>query len=275
MSEKISAEKPLFQERVYHLGIKPGEIPPYVLLPGDPKRVDIIASLLSNPREIAYVRQYKTIVGTYKGVEVAATSTGIGCPATEIAVIELYYVGARTLIRVGSTGSLHENVKIGDLVISLGAVRLDGASRNYARIEYPAVADLEVTLALIKAADSLGYRYHVGITASSDSFYAGQERKIDGFLPRHMEGLINELKQLKVLNFEMEASTLFVLSRILGLRAGAVCVVFANRVTNEFISPEEKKSAEKAVCHVGCEAVKILKEWDDEKAKGNRLPYLR
>lgn len=246
-----------------------------MLLPGDPKRIDVIKELLTNVREVAYVRQYRTIVGEYKGVSLAATSTGIGCPATEIAVVELSEVGAHTLIRVGSTGAIQPEVKVGDIVINVAAVRLDGASRAYARPEYPAVADLTVTCALIRAAESLGYRYHVGIVASTDSFYCGQERRVRGFLPPHMRGLIEELRSLRVLNFEMEAATLFVLSSILGLRAGCVCAVFANRVTDEFISPEEKKSAERAVCHVACEAVKILHEWDEEREKGVKWPFLR
>jgi len=244
----------------YHIGLKPGDIPPYVLLPGDPKRSDLIASLWDDNEFVADRRQYRTFKGKFKGAELAVTSTGIGPSAVEIALVELIRVGAHTFIRVGSTGSLWEDVKIGDVVISYAAIRLEGTSSKYAPKSYPAVADLKVTLALIQAAESLGVRYHLGITASTDSFYVGQERPLMGdFLPKKFEGYIKELKNLNVTNFEMEMATLYVLSSILGVRAGGVCAVFANRETNEF-----EKKGEKEAGLVASEAVRILHEWDEE-----------
>ena len=253
----------------YHIELKPGDIPGFVLLPGDPGRIDVIASLWNNVEEVAYHRQYRTIRGTYKGVEIAATSTGIGGPATEIALIELIKVGAHTFIRVGSTGAIHPEIGPGDLIISVAAMRLEGASKAYAPIEYPAVASLDVTQALILAADSLGYRYFVGITASTDSFYAGQERpSINEYLPRWQRGLIEDLRKLNVLNFEMEAATLFTLASIFNVRAGCVSAVFANRITNEFEVKGEKEASK-----VASEAVKILYEWDEERKKLGKNRY--
>ncbi len=254
------AEKPVFRGKLYHISIAPGELPRYVLLPGDPKRTEIIASIWDEREEVAYYRQYRSFRGRYKGAPIATVSTGIGGPATEIAVIELLYAGADTFIRVGSTGALVRDIKVGDLIINYAAVRLDGASRAYAPIEYPAVASLDVTLALIKAAETLGYRYHVGIVASTDSFYAGQERPIDGFLPDFQRGLIERLRKLRVINFEMECATLFTISNIFGARSGAVMAVFANRETGEF-----EKKGEKEAAGVASEAVRILYEWDQER----------
>ncbi|MEX0568463.1 MAG: uridine phosphorylase [Candidatus Njordarchaeota archaeon] len=259
------ADKPVFEGKLYHIKISPNQIPRYVLLPGDPKRTELIASIWDTSEEVAFYRQYRSFKGIYKGAPIATLSTGIGGPATEIAIIELLYANCDTFIRVGSTGALHSNIEVGDLIINYAAVRFDGASRAYAPIEYPAVASLDVTMALIKACETLGYKYHVGIVASTDSFYCGQERPINSFLPPFKKGLIEQLKGLGVLNFEMECATLFTISHIFGARAGAINAVFANRETGEF-----EKKGEKEAAKVASEAVKILYEWDQERQKKNK-----
>ncbi|AFK51144.1 uridine phosphorylase [Thermogladius calderae 1633] len=254
--------------RVYHLAVKPGDVSRYVLLPGDPERVPRIAKYWEKHWLVASHREYVTYSGYYKGVFISATSTGIGGPATAIAVEELAQVGADTLIRVGTTGALTREVKVGDLIISTGAVRLDGTSRQYVIPEYPAVASFEVVLALIGAAEELGVRYHVGLTASSDSFYVGQERPgFRGYLPPFQRGLIEFLRSVRVLNFEMEAATIFTLSNIYGLRSGAVCAAIANRETEEFIVDAGVEDAIK----VANEAVKILSEWDSIASSRRRV----
>jgi uridine phosphorylase len=248
----------------YHLMIKPGDVAKYVLLPGDPERVPIIARFWDKAWHVASHREYVTYSGYYKGVFISATSTGIGAPATAIALEELARVGAEVFIRVGTTGALRRDVSIGDVVISTGAVRLEGTSRHYVMPEYPAVASYDVVLALIDAAESLGVRYHVGLTASSDSFYVGQERPgFRDYLPPFQRGLIDYLRSVNVLNFEMEASLIFTLANIYRLRAGAVCAAIANRETGEF---KPGAGVEDAI-RVANEAVKILYEWDEEKRK--------
>jgi len=168
----VSASTPQTETGLqYHIQCKPGDVAPYVLLPGDPDRVARISKYWDERREVARHREYVTHTGKYKGAPISATSTGIGCPAAAIAVEELLRVGAHTFIRVGTTGAIQPEIKVGDLVISRAAVRLDGTSKQYVRVEYPAVAHHEVVLALIEAAETLGVRYHVGITASTDSFY--------------------------------------------------------------------------------------------------------
>ncbi len=258
----------------YHIQCKPGDVAPYVLLPGDPDRVARISKYWDERREVARHREYVTHTGKYKGAPISATSTGIGCPAAAIAVEELLRVGAHTFIRVGTTGAIQPEIKVGDLVISRAAVRLDGTSKQYVRVEYPAVAHHEVVLALIEAAEALGVRYHVGITASTDSFYTGQARPgFKGYSQSWMKNLIPDLRAARVLNFEMEASTIFTLSNIYGARAGAVCAVLANRVTDEFVMDAGVEDAIK----VANEAVKILYEWDkikEEKGKPHLYPSL-
>jgi uridine phosphorylase len=265
VSSQYSAKRVELGEGLqYHLMIKKGDVSRYVLLPGDPERVPLIAKYWDKAWHVATHREFVTYSGYYKGVFISATSTGIGAPSTAIAIEELARCGVDTFIRVGTTGALKREIKLGDLVISTGAVRLEGTSRHYAISEYPAVASFEVVLALIEAAESLGVNYHVGLTASSDSFYVGQERPgFKDYLPPFQRGLIEYLRSMNVLNFEMEASVIFVLSNIYGLRAGAVCAAIANRETDEF---KPGVGVEDAI-RVANEAVKILSEWDFEKER--------
>ena len=260
----LSAVRPETEERVqYHIHLKPGDVSRYVLLPGDPDRVPKITKNWDKVIEVAKHREYLTHTGFYKGVKVSACSTGIGSPAAAIAVEELANIGADTFIRVGSTGSIREECKCGDLIISTGAVRLEGTSKEYVRVEYPAVASYDVVAALIEAAESFGYRYHVGITASTDSFYCGQARPgFGGYKQSWMEDLIPDLRAANVYNLEMEAAVILTLANLFGLRAGTVCAVFANRITDEFKVVGEEEAGKTAT-----EAVKILHEWDEAREK--------
>ncbi|MEZ0248135.1 MAG: uridine phosphorylase [Thermoproteus sp.] len=254
-----SAKRPVVGGRAYHIMLEPGSVPRYVLLPGDPGRVPKIASYWDEGREVARNREFVTYIGRYKGTPIAATSTGIGSGSTAIAVEELLAVGADTFVRVGTTGALRRDVKIGDLIIAWAAVRWDGASRWYAPPEYPAVAHWAVLNALVKAAEGLGVRHHIGIVASTDSFYIGQERPgHKGYMPPWARGLVETLRALNVLSFEMETATIFTLASIYGARAGGVYAVIANRETDEFIA---EAGVEDAI-RVANEAVKILAEGD-------------
>jgi len=265
------SERPTVSGKQYHLMVGEGDVARYVLLPGDPERVPRIARTWDRYWHIASHREYVTYTGEYRGARISATSTGIGGPSTAIAVEELLRVGADTLIRVGTTGSIKKEIGVGDLVISTAAVRLDGASRAYIFPEYPAAASYEVVAALIEAAEALGARYHVGITASTDSFYVGQGRPgYKDYQPPWSRDLVKVLKETNVLNFEMEASTIFTLSSIYGARAGAICAVIANRETGEFV-PD---AGVDLMIRVANEAVKILSEWDSIKEKsGKRYFY--
>ncbi len=247
--------------RQYHIQCKKGDVARYVLLPGDPERVDIISSFWDERREVAYHREFKTHTGKYKGVPISATSTGIGSPSAIIALEELARIGADTFIRVGSTGAIQPEINVGDLIISSSAVRLEGTSKEYVRVEYPASANYEVILALIEAAESLGHKYHVGITASTDSFYLGQGRPgYMGYEQSFSRTILQDLRRARVLNFEMEAAAIFTVANLYGLRAGSVAVVFANRITDEF-----EIVSQEPVAKVANEAVKILWEWDEIK----------
>lgn len=247
----------------YHVELSPGDVADAVLLPGNPERLDKITPLWDDSSEVAHHREYRTATGSYDGTPISVTSTGIGSPSAAIAVEELARIGVDTFIRVGSCGALQAEMEPGDLVITRGAVRQEGTSDEYVREDYPAVADNEVVSALVAAAERLGHDYHVGLTMSSDSFYAGQGRPgFEGFEAAGSDDLIQELKDANVANVEMEASAILTLANVYGLRAGAVCSVFANRETGEFLTEGESNAAETASL-----AVHLLAKMDQKKAE--------
>lgn len=208
--------------RQFHIGVAPGEVSSVALLPGDPFRVPLIGEFLDDVVEVAHNREHRTIVGSYKGRRITATSTGMGCPSTAIAVEELARVGVTSFIRVGSSAGLQPGIDPGDLLVSEGSLRNDGTTAAYAHPGYPAVPDLELTSALVRHADRIasehGVASHRGISASDDAFYAETPE------------WIAQLNRLGVLNVEMEASAMFVVARLRGLRAGMVCACSSNLV---------------------------------------------
>ncbi|KKU74512.1 MAG: Uridine phosphorylase (Udp) [Candidatus Nomurabacteria bacterium GW2011_GWB1_47_6] len=270
--EKISAKAPVIGGKQYHIDCGPGDVARSVLIPGDPARVNKIASVWDSAHEVANHREYHTMTGEFKGVPISCTSSGIGSPSLIIAVDELSRIGVDTFIRVGSTGGLHEDMQLGDLVISTGAVRLDGASKDLVIPEYPAVAHYEVVMALIQAAEEVGVRYHVGVTASTDTFYTGQGRPaLGGYLPSFKEHILEDMQKAGVKNFEMEVGALLTAANIFGKRAGAACIVIANRVTDDFQITDDMQ---KRAGLVASTAVSILATWDKEKEKkGKRFLY--
>lgn len=248
----------------YHIACRKGDLAEYLLVPGDPDRVPRIASFWDSAKEIVSHREFRSVTGKYKGVPISALSSGIGPACMAIAVNEASNIGVNTFIRVGSTGAIQKDISCGDLMISSSAVRLDCTSNCYIIPEYPAVANYEVLLALIEAAESLGIRnYHVGITATTADFYAGQSRPTRKGYASRMEDLFQTLQEAKVLNFEMETATLYTLASLYGLRAGAICAVQVNRCTDEFRPGAGEENAIKTAN----EAVRILADWDMVKER--------
>ena len=254
--EKIPSAKRLVTEKgkMYHVRVEPKEVGKYIFLPGDPDRVKVIAAKLDDSHMISEHREFTVWNGYIEGELVTVCSTGIGGPATAIVVEELTSCGAKVFIRVGSCGAIQEFIRPGDLILPTSAVRLDGTSKSYIFPEYPAVASNHLIGVLEQAAKKEGYKYHVGIVASTDSFYVGQSRPgFQDYLPQESVELINALRSANVLCFEMETSTLFTIANIYGLHAGCVLATFANRVTNEF----EVKGEEEAVT-VAVESVRLF-----------------
>lgn len=241
----------------YHIGLKAGDVGKYVILPGDPKRCKKIAEYFDNAELIADRREFVTYTGFLNGEKVSVTSTGIGGPSSAIAMEELVNVGADTFIRVGTCGGMEVNVKGGDVVIATGAIRMEGTSKEYAPIEFPAVADLDITNALVSAAKNLNYEYHTGVVECKDSFY-GQHSP--DRMPVSYE-LINKWeawKRLGCLASEMESAALFIVASTLKVKTGSVFLTVANQ-------EREKQNLENPVVHdtdtaikTAIEALKIL-----------------
>lgn len=248
----------------YHIGVGKGDVGEYVILPGDPKRCAKIAKHFDNPVLVGDSREYVTYTGTLDGVKVSVTSTGIGGPSASIAMEELVKCGAKTFIRVGTCGGIDINVKGGDLVIATGAIRFEGTSKEYAPIEFPAVADLDVINALVSAAKNLDKTYHTGVVQCKDAFY-GQHRPET--LPNSHE-LLNKWDawvRLGTKASEMESAALFIVASYLGVKCGSVFLAVANqeraRLGLENIQVHDTEGA----IEVAVEAIRELIKADAKK----------
>jgi len=192
-----------------------GDVAKYILIPGDPRRVEIIASFLDESRKVADYRGFITYTGTKDGVGISVSSSGIGCPSAAIAIEELARIGAETFIRVGTTGALQKDVHTGDLVIASAAVRGDGTSKNYVPLEFPAVADLTVVASLLQAARGSNLKTHFGFVLSSDAFYENYEK-------------LSRWSKFGILSVEMETSAIYTIASLKKLKAGSILAVDGN-----------------------------------------------
>ena len=221
-------------ELQYHIKLRKGDVGRYVLLPGDPGRVPLIASYLTDAHKIAENREHQTFTGTLDGVPVSVTSTGIGGPSTAIAVEELAKAGADTFIRVGTSGKMQNYMSSGDLIVVSAAIRDEGTALQYMPMAFSAVADLDVVNCLRNACEVLADPYHVGISHSKDSFYGEVEPER---MP--MANLLKERWQAWVkcgaLCSEMEAAALYVIARTLGIRAGGLMIAHGTHNSLELL----------------------------------------
>ena len=211
----------------HHIHLEPGDVGRYVLMPGDPGRVEVIARHLDDAKHIATNREYVTYAGFLDGVKVSVTSTGIGCPSAAIALEELVRVGADTFIRVGTSGAIQPGTKSDELAIITGAIIDEGTSLHYLPAEFPAVANLEIVQALRRAAQTSKTPFRLGITQSKDSYYGEVEPERSGVPDR----LLKRWKAWEIggaICSEMESSTLFVVASILGVRAGGIMAMWAD-----------------------------------------------
>lgn len=242
--------------KLYHIGLSKGDVGKYVLLPGDPARAAHIATFFDEAHEVAFSREYRSFTGTVAGIKISTMSTGIGCPSLAIGVEELVQAGAETFIRVGTAGAIQRHVKLADLTISSGAIREEGTTRQYVPLSYPAVADLDVTLALREAAKKLAIRHHVGISHCKDAFFMESAQDSPPLpLEEHNQMLWKTWERAKVLSTSMEAAALFVVSTVKGVRAGEV---LANIGLLYEHTPIVKKVGVDEAIKVAIEAVKIL-----------------
>jgi len=241
-------------KKQHHIDCGPGDVGRYVLLPGDPGRVPVVAAHLANAKQVARNREYTTYTGEVDGIKVSVTSTGIGCPSAAIAVEELARIGADTFIRVGTAGSLQMNVALGDLVISTATVRDDGTSRQYLPISVPAVSDFHLTMALWEAAQKLGHRAHLGVSQTKDAFYTEED---DPALPRYEE-IRRDWKayqKANVLASSMESAAIFSVAMIRRLRAAEILAIIGSTYSGEMIV---KKVGIDEMIATAIEAIRIV-----------------
>lgn len=241
----------------YHIGLKEGDVGKYVILPGDPKRCKKIAEYFDDAKLVADNREYTTYTGYLCGEKVSVTSTGIGGPSASIAMEELVNVGANTFIRVGTCGGIDLDVKGGDVVIATGAIRMEGTSKEYAPVEYPAIANLDIVNSLVSAANALGYEKHVGVVQCKDSFY-GQHNPDRMPVSYELTEKWEAWRRMGCLASEMESAALFIVASFLRVKVGSVFLVVANQ-------EREKQNLENTVVHdtekaikTAIEAIKIL-----------------
>ncbi len=236
----------------YHVQLGEGDVGKYVILPGDPKRCEKIAAYFDNPVLVADSREFVTYTGTLDGVKVSVTSTGIGGSSASIAMEELVNCGADTFIRVGTCGGMQTEVCGGDLVIATGAVRMEGTSKEYVPIEYPAVADLEVTNALVEAAAKAGVAYHTGVVQCKDSFYGQHQPELHP-VSYELQSKWEAWIRMGCMASEMESAALFIVGAYRRVRVGTVLLVVANQ-------EREKLGLPNAQAHDTDEAIKVAVE---------------
>ncbi|NLC88842.1 MAG: nucleoside phosphorylase [Clostridiaceae bacterium] len=241
MSTLNKHEKTVGQKQ-YHIALEPGDIGEYVLLPGDPMRSDRVAKYLDDAELKANNREHRTFTGTYKGVRVSVTSTGMGCPSAAIATEELINIGAKCLIRIGSSAALDPEINIGDLMISTAAMKNEGTSKFYVPESFPAVPDFELTSILIDTAREkyagTDEKVHVGISATDDAFYGETPEFVD------------KLRSYKIMNIEMEASAIYTIAHLRGVRAACICGCSGNLTNAEVIYTKKNE--------------KLAEAWDKE-----------
>ena len=225
----------------YHIGLKEGDVGEYVILPGDPKRCEKIAKYFNDAKLVADRREFTTYTGYLNGVKVSVTSTGIGGPSASIAMEELVKIGAKYFIRVGTCGGMDLDVKSGDLVIATGAIRMEGTSKEYAPIEFPAVANYDIVTALINSAKKLDLPYHVGVVECKDSFY-GQHSPELMPVNYELQNKWNAWLKLGCLASDMESAALFIVASYLKVKVGSIFLVVANQ-------EREKRGLENPVAH--------------------------
>jgi uridine phosphorylase len=245
----------------YHIQLKDGDVGRYVLLPGDPGRCEKIAAFFKDPHPVAQNREFTSYTGSLDGEMVSVVSTGIGCPSTAIAVEELIKIGADTFIRVGTSGGIQPGTKTGDLAIVTGAIRDEGTTRQYLPLEFPAVADIDVVLALREAVKKLGLPFRVGVTQSKDSFYGEVEAErmpVADHLRKRWQAWVDG----GAICSEMESAAIFILSSIHRVRAGGVMMMVA--AGEGLPDTEEEKDlfhGDRAI-RAAIEALRILIEMD-------------
>ena len=246
----------------YHINMKQGDVGRYVILPGDPKRCEKIAGHFDNAVLVADHREFVTYTGYLDGVKVSVTSTGIGGPSASIALEELANIGADTFIRVGTSGGMDINVIGGDLVVASGAIRMEGTGREYAPMEFPAVANYDVLNALVKASENSGKKYHVGVVQCKDAYY-GQHEPETKPVSYDLQNKWEAWLRLGALASEMESAALFIVGAYRKVRVGTILSVVANQERRKTGLDDPQVHDTEDAIKAAVEAIRILIKQDN------------
>ncbi|WP_312641477.1 uridine phosphorylase [Hydrogenoanaerobacterium sp.] len=252
------------KELMHHIKCGVGDVGRYVILPGDPGRVEKIAAYLDNAEHVTTYREYNTWTGYLEGVKVSVCSTGIGGPSASIAVEELIKCGADTFIRVGTCGGMDPTLIPGDLIVATGAIRKEGTGREYVPIEYPAVANYELLTALDQAATNLGKTHHMGVVECKDSYY-GQHDPDSMPTGDELKGKWKAWKMAGALGSEMESATLFIVAAARRVRAATVLLLCRNREREALYNKTETSWDTAPAIETAIEALRITIRKDKEK----------
>lgn len=250
--------------KTFHIGLGPEDIKgiEVAIIPGDPGRVPKIAQYLEKTQKLAEHREFHSMRGEYQGKSVLVISTGIGGPSAAICIEECAMLGIKRFLRVGTTGAIQDDIEPGDIIVPTAAVRLDGASSHMAPLGFPAVANFNMVSSIRDALRAKNVRHHIGICASSDTFYQGQSRQDSfkkGYVHQDLRNRFEEMKALHVLSFEMECATVFTQCAAYGLEAAAVLGVLVNRNRNEFPNDAVHKQTEDRVIQAALAAFAQMK----------------
>ena len=260
-------------DRQYHIDLARGELAEYILLPGDQDRTAKVAQRFDSVEFQRRHREFASATGQFRGRRISVVSTGIGADNIEIVMAEILAITDKpTFVRIGSCGVLRDDIGLGELVISTGAVRLESTTHYFVHEGYPAVADYRAVAALVEAANRLGHKAHLGVTATAPGFFGAQGRPIPQ-LPIRFPGIADEMARQGVVNFEMEASALLVLAGLAGCKAGVVCTAYSQRVSGAFVQGDQRDRAEAACIDTGLEALSLLAEMDEAVHAQNELHW--
>lgn len=257
------ADRPLYIHERLGGQCQPGDIAPYILVPGSENRVKKFAARWNTAREVAHHYEFLVYTGEMDGIPVSACSTGCGGRSASIAVDEMAALGAHTFIRAGVTGGIQPGIRAGDLIIASGVVRMDRTTDHYVFVEYPATAHFEVLTALIAAAEKNGFRYHVGVAANAATFSPGEGRStFKGYRHSAMDDYITDMQAAGAYDWDNETAPILTLCSLYGLRAGRINVVVDDPETGAF-----NPAGEEQLVVTALDAIRILAAWDKKKVE--------
>ncbi len=238
-----------------YMGADQETVAKYVLFSGDPWRVEVVKQYLENPKKVAFMREFNTYTGTYKGIEVTVTSTGIGAPSAAIAMEEMYEAGMEVAVRMGTVMSMQDDM-LGHFLIPIAAMRREGTSQSYVDLSYPAVADIDLVNAMNETVTKMGKRYLNGLNCTMDGFYSNMhDSRFSLEWGRDMSETFEEVKKLGVTGIDMESSCMLTLGRLMGVKTCILTMVTVLENLKEKLTGQERTDAEALLCRTALEGI--------------------